>query len=134
MAQGMGDLLKQTSKRWATKRDPRSGAWRIVDLWHDAIAAIGPDDEIPENCPALTILPADAFDSLISEADRLGLLVKYVGPAGAKNEKPYYPPETRYPQSSGNSREAFNHEERMEGLKLLREIILPTHIDRFTDE
>ena len=80
MFPGVGDLLKQQSKRWSVRYDQRSGAWNILDLWHDSLASLSPDAEIPVDSPALKVLSADAFNALIEEANRLGVLSRLVGP------------------------------------------------------
>ena len=48
---------------------------------------MSPDDEIPSDSPALRIISADTFDVLLTEADRLGVLTKWVGPRARPQEE-----------------------------------------------
>jgi len=48
--------------------------WRILDLHHEALMGINdPDSDIPDNSPALKILPGLAVRSLLEEMGRLGM-------------------------------------------------------------
>jgi len=87
----VGDLLRQQSKRWAVQFKPKEGTWEILDLWHESLKSLVPDSPIPNDSPALTILPADAFDALIHEADRLGILAKVTGRASSTLPLPTAP-------------------------------------------
>lgn len=78
---GVGDILKQSAPRWSVLRDARTGTWWILDLWHESLTSLNPDSEVPNDSPAYTVLPSDAFEKLITEAARLGFLQKALGNA-----------------------------------------------------
>jgi len=44
------------------------------------LASLSPDDDVPDTSPALKVIQADAFDVLLTEANRLGVLTRWVGP------------------------------------------------------
>lgn len=48
--------------------------WRILDLQHEALFGINdPDADIPDNSPALKILPGLAVRAMLEEMKRLGM-------------------------------------------------------------
>lgn len=120
----MGDLLRQQSKKWSIRRDPRSGAWWVLDLWHESLAGLSPESEVPEDSPALTIIPADAFGALIAEADRLGVLTRIVGP-----KRPESVEEVPTP---GGEKTFLGYKLRNKALDLVRDIVATQSADDLT--
>lgn len=76
----MGDLLKNRAKHWSVRYNETTGSWEILDLWSESLAGLTSNSEIPSDSPALKVLSADAFNALVEEADRLGVLARLVGP------------------------------------------------------
>jgi len=113
----LGDLLKQQSKRWAVKYDARSGAWHILDLWHESLASLTPESEVPIDSPALRVLSGDAFNALVEEANRLGVLARFVGPTAARTKSGVEEP------VKGESKEFYRFKVRMEALGIVRQIV-----------
>lgn len=85
----VGKTLKQRTKRYSIKYDSDTTVFRILDLWHPSLETVGLDSEIGDSSEALTVLPYMAFEALLEEADRLGLLSKYIStssiPASSSN-------------------------------------------------
>ena len=44
------------------------GTWRILFTWHPELANFGPDDDLPDSHPAVTIVTEGAFLALMKEA------------------------------------------------------------------
>ena len=44
------------------------GTWRILFAWHPELANFGPDDDLPDSHPAVTIVTEGAFLALMKEA------------------------------------------------------------------
>ena len=60
--------------RYAVLYNELTDVWRILDLQHEAIVTISNlDDEIPDDHPAVTILPGLAVMALLDERNRLGI-------------------------------------------------------------
>lgn len=86
----VGKTLQQAEKRFAAKRDARTGAWRIIDLWHPDLESRELTDDIPDDSPAMTILSEEAFNTIFSEAERLNLLPKLASSQGFDEERERY--------------------------------------------
>ena len=65
------------------------------------MASLSPDDEVPNDSPALRIISADTFDALLTEADRLGVLARWVGPRARPQEEEKGKPEIEVVDLSG---------------------------------
>jgi len=70
----MGNILRERDQQYVANRDDKTQTWRILDSWHEALTTMGPDDEIPDDSPAVTILTEGGFIALVREAGRLGVL------------------------------------------------------------
>ena len=70
----LGNILRGREQQYVAHRDDTTSTWRILDTWHEALTQVGPDDDIEDNNPAVTILTEGAFISLIREAARMGVL------------------------------------------------------------
>lgn len=126
----MGDLLQQESSRWKTRLDVRTGSWEILDLWHDSLKGLTPEDNIPDDSKALTVLPADAFNALVEEANRLGLLTRLVGPPKPPEEKEEGSPKVEEPEKVG-SQEYYTYDLNKQALEVLRQIAVSSNVQRF---
>ena len=67
-------FLKEREVQYTANKDETTNTWRILDTWHHDLMNLGPDDEIPDDSPAVTILTEGAFIALVKEASRLGVL------------------------------------------------------------
>ena len=70
----VGMFLKDREVQYTANRDEVTHTWRILDTWHEDLVNLGPDDDIPDDSSAVTILTEGGFISLVKEAARLGVL------------------------------------------------------------
>ena len=70
----VGMFLKEREVQYTAHKDETTNTWRILDTWHEAIANLGPDDEVEDSSLAVTILTEGGFIALVKEASRLGVL------------------------------------------------------------
>lgn len=70
----VGVFLKDREVQYIANRDEVTHTWRILDTWHEDLANLGPDDDVPDDSAAITILTEGAFISLVKEAAKLGVL------------------------------------------------------------
>jgi hypothetical protein len=70
----VGMFLKEREVQYTANKDETTNTWRILDTWHNDLMNLGPDDEIPDDSPAVKILTEGAFIALVKEASRLGVL------------------------------------------------------------
>ena len=67
-------FLKDREVQYTANRDEVTNTWRILDTWHEDLVNLGPDDEVPDDSSAVTILTEGGFIALVKEAARLGVL------------------------------------------------------------
>ena len=70
----VGMFLKERDVQYVAHRDETTQTWRILDTWHESLMDLGPDHEIPDDCPGVSIITEGAFIALIKEGARLGVL------------------------------------------------------------
>lgn len=70
----VGMFLKDRDVQYIANKDEMLKTWRILDTWHEALANLGPEDDVEDDNPAVTILTEGAFIALVKEAARLGVL------------------------------------------------------------
>lgn len=70
----VGMFLKDREVQYIANKDEMLKTWRILDTWHEALADLGPEDDVEDDNPAVTILTEGAFIALVKEAARLGVL------------------------------------------------------------
>ena len=70
----IGNMLRDREAQYVANKDEETKTWRILDTWHDDLRAIGPEDEVPDDSTAVSILTEGAFIALVKEAARLGVL------------------------------------------------------------
>ena len=70
----MGNVLRERDQQYIANRDEKTQTWRILDTWHDDLRNLTPEDDVPDESSALTILTEGGFIALIREAARLGVL------------------------------------------------------------
>ena len=70
----VGMFLKDRDVQYVANRDEVTHTWRILDSWHEELMNLGPEDDIPDDSSALTILTEGAFIALVKEAAKLGVL------------------------------------------------------------
>ena len=70
----LGNMLQGREQQYIATKDDSTKTWRVLDTWHDDLKALTPDDEIPDDSKAVTILTEGAFIALVKEAARLGIL------------------------------------------------------------
>ena len=69
----VGNLLQGREQQYVAQQD-KMGTWRILDTWHEALKNMQADDDVEDDCPALTLLSEGAYIALIKEAARTGSL------------------------------------------------------------
>ena len=70
----VGIFLKERELQYTANKDETTNTWRILDTWHNDLVNLGPDDEVPDDSSAVTILTEGAFIALVKEAARQGVL------------------------------------------------------------
>ena len=70
----VGMFLKDREVQYTAHKDEVTNTWRILDTWHEELMKLGPEDEVEDTSPAVTILTEGAFIALVKEAGRLGVL------------------------------------------------------------
>ena len=70
----VGIFLKEREIQYTANKDETTNTWRILDTWHNDLMNLGPDDEVPDDSAAVTILTEGGFIALVKEASRLGVL------------------------------------------------------------
>ena len=70
----LGNMLQGREQQYVASKDDKTQTWRVLDTWHEALKAMQGEDEIPDECPAITILTEGAFIALVKEAARMGIL------------------------------------------------------------
>ena len=70
----LGNMLQGRDQQFVATKDSVTNAWRILDTWHESLRQLQPEDDIPDDSSAVTILTEGAFLALIREAARLGVL------------------------------------------------------------
>jgi len=70
----VGMFLKEREVQYTANKDEVTNTWRILDTWHEDLMKLGPEDEVDDSSPAVTILTEGAFIALVKEASRLGVL------------------------------------------------------------
>ena len=69
----IGNMLRERGAQYVANQD-NTGTWRVLDTWHDALNVVDPDEVVPDESPAVTIVKEGAFLALVKEASRLGVL------------------------------------------------------------
>lgn len=70
----MGSSLRGRDEQYVASRDDK-GTWRILDTYHSSLEEIGPEDDVSDDSPALTVLTEGEFLTLVKEATKIGVLV-----------------------------------------------------------
>ncbi len=69
----IGNMLRERGEQYVANQD-NTGTWRVLDTWNDALKILEPDEDVPDDSPAVTIVKEGAFLALVKEASRLGVL------------------------------------------------------------
>ena len=69
----IGNMLRERGEQYVANQD-ETGTWRVLDTWHDALKVLEPDEDVPDDSPAVNVLKEGEFLSLVKEASRLGVL------------------------------------------------------------
>ena len=70
----LGNILQGREQQYVASKDDGTKTWRVLDTWHESLKTLQVEDEVPDDCPAVTILTEGAFIALVKEAARTGLL------------------------------------------------------------
>lgn len=70
----IGEIAKQTGKRYRVRLDRKLGVWRILDSWHPKITGLDLADDVDDDNEALTVIPNEAIMEILSEMERLGIV------------------------------------------------------------
>ena len=52
----IGNMLRDREVQYVAAKDELTNTWRILDTWHDDLKVLQPEDEIPDDSPAVKIL------------------------------------------------------------------------------
>ena len=67
-------MLQGREMQYIASKDGTTNTWRILDTWHESLKTLNPEDDIPDDSPAVKILTEGEFIALIKEDTRLGVL------------------------------------------------------------
>ena len=70
----VGNMLRERDVQYTALKDEVTNTWRVLDTWSDDLKNLSPDDDIPDDSKAVTIITEGGFIALIKEAARLGIL------------------------------------------------------------
>ena len=70
----IGNMLGGRDQQFIATRDELTSTWRILNTWDARLKKLQPDDDIPDDSPAVTIITEGAYIALVTESARLGLL------------------------------------------------------------
>jgi len=70
----LGNILRERDVQYTALKDEVTNTWRILDTWNEELKNLSPDDDIPDDSKAVTILTEGGFLDLLREAARLGVL------------------------------------------------------------
>ena len=70
----LGGVLQGREQQWVATKDETTNTWRILNTWHDSLKSMDPDEDIPDDSPAVTLVTEGAFIALFREAARLGVI------------------------------------------------------------
>ena len=75
MLYNYGEILRSEFPRFKVLYSSATDVWRVIDLHHESLTTISdPDGDIPDNSPAVTVLPGLMVRSLLEEMRRLGMI------------------------------------------------------------
>ena len=85
----LGNMLRERDVQYTALKDEVTNTWRILDTWNEDLKSLNPDDDIPDDSKAVTILTEGGFLALFREAARLGVLenVSFTGNTGDEYEE-----------------------------------------------
>jgi hypothetical protein len=67
-------MLRDRESQYIATKDEGTQTWRILDTWHDELRTMDPEDDIPDDSLAVTVVTEGGFIALVKEASRLGVL------------------------------------------------------------
>ena len=70
----LGGVLQGREQQWVATKDETTNTWRILNTWHDSLKSMDPEEDIPDDSPAVTLVTEGAFIALFREAARLGVI------------------------------------------------------------
>ena len=73
MANYTGSVIRDLPP-YVASYDEKTHVWRILDTRHKSLEGLDLEDEVPDDSPAITLLPAGAWICLVQEAIEVGLI------------------------------------------------------------
>ena len=70
----LGGVLQGREQQWVATKDETTNTWRILNTSHDSLKSMDPEEDIPDDSPAVTLVTEGAFIALFREAARLGVI------------------------------------------------------------
>ncbi len=70
----LGGVLQGREQQWVATKDETTNTWRILNTWHESLKSMDPEEDIPDDSAAVTIVTEGAFIALFREAARLGVI------------------------------------------------------------
>ena len=124
----VGMFLKDRDVQYVANRDEVTHTWRILDSWHADLMNLGPEDDIPDDSSALTVLTEGAFISIVKEAAKLGVLqnAAFEGHTALEDENMALREQIlALEKDVGNTNEQIQHVQKSESF-LLKEMAMKT--------
>ena len=70
----LGGVLQGREQQRVATKDETTNTWRILNTWHESLKSMDPEEDIPDDSPAVTLVTEGAFIALFREAARLGVI------------------------------------------------------------
>ena len=70
----LGNVLRERDIQYTALKDEVTNTWRILDTWSNELKNLSPEDDIPDDSKAVTVITEGGFLAIIREAARLGVL------------------------------------------------------------
>ena len=72
---GYANVMRSEFPRWRVVYSQETDVWRIYDLQHEAMQVFQSlEDDVPDDCPAVMVLPGQAVRALMKEMSRLDIV------------------------------------------------------------
>ena len=63
----LGNMLRERDVQYTALKDEVTNTWRILDTWSDDLKNLSPDDDIPDDSKAVTILTEGGFLAIFKQ-------------------------------------------------------------------
>ena len=53
----LGNMLQGRDQQYVATKDDVTNTWRILETWHDDLKTLQVEDDVPDDSPAVNVLP-----------------------------------------------------------------------------